>query len=278
MGREAPVLHRRAGIRFWTVPAFARLGCRTAFFLRSGGVSRGDFRGLNLGLRTADRPEAVLRNRARALRAAGFLDLRPVVARQEHGTRLRLIRRADAGRGWQAADNGPAATDGLLTSVPGLPLAVTVADCLPVLLAAEKSSAVGAVHAGWRGIAREILPQAVRRFRREWGIAPGRLWAAIGPGIGPEAFIIRGEALRQLGRMFPEAVRPRLDGAAAFDLRRAAGLQLRRAGIPAEHIIVIRDSTAASPRRYFSHRRAGGQTGRMLGMIQKEIKYPALKG
>jgi len=261
-------LCEREGIRFWTLPDFERLGCRTAFFLRYGGVSRGAFRGLNLGLNTADEPERVLRNRSQAASAAGFQAQLPVVALQVHGTRLRQVTHRDAARGWQTLRTAVPGTDGLMTSEAGLPLAVKVADCLPVLFAAD--TGIAAVHAGWRGVAGEILPKTVRRFRDLWNVQPEKIWAAVGPGIGPEAFTVSGEALERLGGPCPECVCPRPDGTVGIDLWTAAERQLLRAGLPPSQIILIRDSTAAHPRKYFSHRRDHGTTGRMLGMIQRE--------
>jgi polyphenol oxidase len=268
MSRTARCLRRR-GVRFWTVPALARLGCRAVFFLRTGGYSSSPCRGLNLGFNSPDDPASIRRNRALALRAAGFRDLLPATGQQVHGSKIRRVSRRGAGRGWETQASAFAATDGLLTAEIGLPLAVGVADCLPVLLAAE-GGGIAAVHAGWRGLSGGILPLAVSRFRTWLGVKPEQVWAAIGPAIGPEAFIIRGEVLQRLRTLFPEAVlNPRAE-ASKFDLWLAARLQLERAGLRPERIIVIRDSTAAHPRKYFSHRRDQGQTGRMLAMIQRQ--------
>lgn len=268
-------LRRRGGVAFWTAPSFERSGVRPALFLRTGGKSRGAFRGLNLGLNTADAPARVRANRRLALAAAGFERSRPVAPRQVHGTRLLRVTRRHAGRGWDAPTTAPRGIDGLLTDVPGLPLAVSVADCLPVLLAADDGRAVAAVHVGWRGLAAGILPKAVRAFWQHWHLGPERLRALVGPAIGPEAFEVRGEVLRRLSRLFPDAVRARRGDAAHFDLWCAARSHLRAAGLRPGRILVVRESTHAHPHRYFSHRRDHGTTGRMLGMIWREGK-PAM--
>ncbi len=272
MNHPGPSLRRRAGATYWTVPALEALGVRTAVFLRSGGASREAYRGLNLGLNTDDRLDRVRSNRRLALAAVGPWPLRPVVPFQVHGTRLLHATRRHAGRGWLSLSSAPSGVDGLLTDVPGLPLAVSVADCLPVLLAADDARAVAAVHAGWRGLVKGILPKAVRAFRRYGRLGPERLWAVVGPGIGPEAFAVRGAALRSLARAFPGSVRDRRGESAHFDLQHAARTQLLEAGVRPRRIVVIRESTHARPRRYFSHRRDRGTTGRMLGMIVKGIR------
>jgi len=190
-------MEQRGGVHFWTVPPLANLGCRAAFFRKKGGVSQGPFRSLNLGLSTEDEVADVLTNRALAFKAAGFGPLLPVVGRQSHQVRLQNVTRRDAGRGWADLARAPRRTDGLFTRVPGLPLAVTVADCMPVLMATDQGRAVAAVHAGWRGLAAGILSKALDFFWRRWRLSPARVWVAIGPAIGPRAFLVRGEALRR---------------------------------------------------------------------------------
>ena len=89
---------------------------------------------------------------------------------QVHG---RLVRRA-AGPGLQGDG------DALFTTVPGLPLAVGVADCLPVVL--ESPDGVGLAHVGWRGAAAGVVT-ALREAMEAAGVTPQQ--AAVGPGIGP---------------------------------------------------------------------------------------------
>jgi len=254
---------------FWNLPKFKKFGCQGIFFLRKGGVSQGCYRGLNLGLRTGDRLEAVLQNRDKAVKAAKLGPYSPVLGQQVHGTRIAIVDQRDAGKGWHHPNSARPRTDGLITATRGLPLAVAVADCLPILFVDEQARAVGVVHAGWRGLLRGILSQAVLKFRQELGISAERLWVAVGPAIGPEAFIVRGEVLARLRRHYPEAVRKgTAPDCAGFDLGRAAGVQLISQGIRKNQLIIIRDCTAGHPRKYFSHRRDQGRTGRMLGMVQ----------
>src|SRR5881394_2211252 len=115
-----------------------------AFTTRRGGVSVPPFDTLNLGRSTDDRPEAVAENRARALRAARLDPARLATAGQVHGARVVEARAA----------GHLEACDALVTRVRGLALAVTSADCLPILFAAP--GAVAAAHAGWRGAAAGI--------------------------------------------------------------------------------------------------------------------------
>lgn len=267
----AMVLRQRHGAAVWHLPSWERLGYRAVFFLRTGGVSRAPFRSLNLGFTPGEVVEKVQANRLTAFRAAKLGPAAPVLGQQVHGTRLRVVSLRLQGRGWHCGDDALPGTDGLLTIAPGLPVGVATADCLPVLLAtAGKVRAVAAVHVGWRGLAADILTLAVKKISRQWHIAPVQVRAALGPAIGPQAFIVRGEVLEQLRALYPAAVlqKSRNALAAGFDLWQAAQTQLEKAGVSRKNIVVLRECTASNPQKYFSHRRDRGKTGRMLAMIQ----------
>jgi polyphenol oxidase len=273
---NAPRLERRGRTAFWSLPAWEARGLRACFFLRCGGFSRGVFRGLNLGFGSGDDPVRVRQNRGEALRAGALGPGLPVLGQQVHGHRLRVVGLRLAGRGWFEPGNALEATDGLMTCRPGLPVGVVTADCLPVLLAAwDGVRAAAAVHVGWRGLAADILHQAVGKMARQWSLDPAQIHAALGPAIGPQAFVIRGEVLEQLRALYPEALpsRERFLPAAGFDLWQAARIQLRNAGVLEKNLTMIREDTVLRPSRYYSHRRDRGRTGRMLTLIQ--IAAPA---
>src|SRR5437879_10812267 len=71
----------------------------------------------------------------------------------------------------------------MVTSHPGILLAILTADCLPIILADTKRHAVGVFHAGWRGTAKRIVEKGVGEMRKHFGSRPSDLKAAIGPGI-----------------------------------------------------------------------------------------------
>src|SRR2546425_11110537 len=107
-------------------------GFLVAFSERSGGLSDGPFRGLNLGLKSGDDPDVVRDNRRRLIGALGI----PAFAcpRQVHSTNVVRVGPESAGRGFDDPAHGIPATDALVTSSPGVPIAVLAADCVPVAL------------------------------------------------------------------------------------------------------------------------------------------------
>jgi YfiH family protein len=159
------------------------------------------------------------------------------------------------------AEIGPA--DAAFTRRPGCVCAILTADCLPVLLAAESGEAVGAAHAGWRGLSAGVIEATVRAM----GAAPERMLAWLGPAIGPQHFEVGGEvreALLQQDRGAQGAFRANSCGRFMADLGLLARRRLGTLGI--SRIYGGGECTYASPDKYFSHRR-DGNSGRQATLI-----------
>ncbi len=121
----------------WAAPAGVQAACST----RAGGVSSPPFDSLNLGDHVGDDPVAVAANRARFAQALGA---RPVFLRQVHGTRAVVLD--------DCTPDG-AEADACVSTTRGIACTMMVADCLPLLVCDSAGRAVGAAHAGWRGLA-----------------------------------------------------------------------------------------------------------------------------
>jgi YfiH family protein len=162
--------------------------------------------------------------------------------------------------------------DAIVSNVPGLALAVMVADCNPILVADRRLGAAAAIHAGWRGTCARVAPTAVDAMRREFGSNPADLVAAIGPSVGPRdyevgesliaAFLDAGHPRRDVDRWFA-----RRDGRLYLDLWTANIDQLKAAGIGAGDIFLCGLSTVSHAGIFDSYRVAGAKAGRMAGVI-----------
>jgi YfiH family protein len=222
--------------------------------------------GDDFDLGRADRCEPDWTSRRRRLgRAAGIGHGAPAVLTQVHGGRL--MRAADCDPG------APPRADGVLALRPGKSApapAVRVADCVPVLLATRDGAAVAAVHAGWRGTAAGIVQRAVERLET-LGVRPRDLVAAMGPAIGACCYEVSDDVVQAVaGASGASLAQVALGGAgerAMLDLRRANRLQLVRAGLKPEAVHVAPWCTACSPAWFFSYRRDGAVTGRMMACI-----------
>ena len=256
------------------VPSFMAVeGLVHGFSTRVGGVSRcyrpglpeglGD---LNLGFTKDDDRANVRANRLRflaALGASGFNHFGLLV--QQHTPTVHVLRSvADAATDFAEPAQVPG--DGLITHVPGILLTVQAADCMPVLVFDPVQRVVGAFHAGWRGTVAGIVSVGVSAMSAEFGCGPADMIAAIGPGIGPQSYVV-GDAVREaFVAAFPYA--PELfDREMRLDLWEANRRQLVDAGLLAENISVLGEDTATQTERFFSHRAEGGFTGRMMGAI-----------
>lgn len=222
-----------------------------AFSTRRGGVSEGPYRSLNLGRSTEDRPEAVTENRRRLLASLGLDPERLANAGQVHG---RTVVHADV-------PGLHASCDVLVTTTPTLAIAVTSADCLPILYATPR--AVAAAHAGWRGTADGAPEAALSAVCTAGGVSPATVGIHFGPGIRGCCYQVGPEVA---GR-FPAAAVRREDGALWLDLPTAARIRLLAAGADAAAIHDTGACTACEPAWYFSHRRDRGLTGRHWGVI-----------
>ena len=237
-------------------------GVRAAFPARTGGVSAPPLDSLNLGLSVNDDPVNVLENRRRLCGAIGVPQKRLVVPGQVHGTTLRWVGEAEAGRGAFDSPSVVREHDGLLTAAAGLGLAVSYADCVPIVIVAEGEDGplYATVHAGWRGMIAGIGGLAAAELGRR-----GRLVAAaVGPSIGPCCFAVDEELRRRFEARYPGSA-----GAGTVDLWHCARLDLEQAGVPGEAVDVAGLCTA-SDARFFSHRRDQGATGRHLAVAWRQ--------
>ena len=227
-------------------------GARVLFTTRRGGVSRGPYASLNLGLLTRDEPTAVSDNRRTLQTTVGS----PVAfVRQIHGVEVRVISADEAGLASTGPDELPVA-DGQVTADPACALATLTADCLPVALAG--GGAVAMVHAGWRGLSGGILERGADALRALGVRSP--LSAAIGPGAGPCCYEV-GEEVHAAFAQEPERLHPGPN----LDLPGIARERLRRAGVREVHDIGL-CTMCSDPELFFSHRRDRGLTGRQGGV------------
>lgn len=234
----------------------AGLSVRAFFTSREGGVSNGPYASLNVSFAVGDDAGSVAENRRRVADLAGA----PVAyMSQVHGATVARL---------HEASEAPEA-DGIITVMPGLALAVAVADCVPVLVHDRASGAVAAIHAGRRGVHLGVIGAAIAALR---AAVPGDaiLEASIGPAICGECYEVPREMREEVALVVPEARATTSWGTPALDLRAAAEAQLRAAGVELVHRVggCTRESL-----HLFSHRR-DGVTGRFAGVIRCQIDPP----
>lgn len=227
-------------------------GWRATFGAMAGITTRGSVGApFDLGLAGAA-PVGEVLPRWHALLAAATPCQAVAASRQVHGTTVLTHRQPPA--------NGLCLTegaDGHVTRQPGLLLAVTLADCLPVYLVEPEARVIGLLHAGWRGVAGGILGEGLRAMV-ELGAQRERVRIHVGVGICGDCYEVGPEVLGACGV-------PGDGGAGHLDLRTALEAQARLAGVG--HITRSPWCAAHDQGLFFSHRGSGGAGGRMVAYL-----------
>jgi YfiH family protein len=221
-------------------------GVAHGFLGRRGGVSTGDYAGLNVGIGSDDDPHAIAENRRRATEAV-LPGAALVTLYQTHS--------ADTVTATAPFEERPHA-DALVTDRPGLALGILTADCAPVLLADRAAGVVGAAHAGWKGAIGGVTDSAILAMEA-LGAKRERIAAAIGPCIARASYEVDDSFARRFEADDPANERffaPGRAGHHQFDLEAYVAHRLAVAGIMKIEMPGL--DTYPDADRFFSFRRA----------------------
>lgn len=144
-------------------------------------------------------------------------------------------------------------TDGFITNKRNVFLAITTADCLPIFLYDPTNDSIGLVHAGWRGLEKEIIASAITNLQECYGCKPENILAVIGPGIGVCHFEVQ-EDLLLIFKEYPQAIETK-NGKHFLNLKEIAKKQLQMVGIRQANTEVSPLCTYCEENLFFSHRR-----------------------
>ena len=228
---------------------------------RYGGSSPTPYDELNLGGHVGDDPSCVASNRALLADAFDLATDQLVFMSQVHGSTVAVVDEPPApGRPIPEAD-------ALVTSQPGLALAVLVADCAPVLLTDVAAGVVAVAHAGRRGMAGGVVAATLAAMR-SLGAEPGTTAALVGPAICGRCYEVPAALQAEVAAVEPAARSTTRSGTAGLDIRAGVVAQLEAAGVASIEVDPI--CTAESEHLY-SHRR-DGVTGRFaaLTLLRKD--------
>lgn len=254
-------------IGFPVFSAYPQIAC--GFSTRLGGVSRGIFASMNLGFARGDEDKNVMENYRRICSSIGIFYQDIVLPDQVHETTVRLAKAEDRGKGI-VLKRDYSRIDAQITNVPGVPLAVFGADCVPIFLFDPVQNAIGTVHAGWKGTAGKIAATAVKKMQECFGCCQKDILAVIGPSIGPECYEVGEDvatavynAFLQDGLLMPNGKQ----GKYQLDLWEANRRALLGAGMPEQNITVSGLCTMCRQDLFFSHRATEGKRGSMAGFF-----------
>lgn len=161
-------------------------------------------------------------------------------------------------------------TDALLTNQPDICLCVQTADCVPVLVYDPVTRAIAAIHAGWRGTVGFIVKEVIQKLKDHYLSSPKDLIAVIGPSIGVEEYEVGDEVVIAVQKKIPNAektISRFSSGKYHFNLWEANRQILLESGVLPENIHVSAQCTFTEKDMFFSARREGIKTGRMVSGI-----------
>jgi len=195
------------------------------------------------------------------------LKLKPeqlVFPRQTHGTGVAVIHSAI-----DSADVPD--TDALITNVPNLCMCVQTADCVPILLFDPVQKVVAAIHAGWRGTVKKIVKKTITEMEQSFGCSPADLVATIGPSISTQKYEVGEDVISAVNSAFENAellFEPSaLSNKCCFNLWEANKTLMVDSGIPEMQIGIMGVCTYSENEVFYSARRDGADTGRMVSGI-----------
>ncbi len=252
----------------WLLPDWNVPGVGALMTTRRGGLSQGLFESLNLREGLGDDPAAVSKNKALL---SGVIGAQLVFLNQVHGVNVVHLREADAAAG------APVHTaDASVTTEPGVVCTAQVADCLPVLFAAPSARAVGAAHAGWRGLAGGVLEATLGAVCKLAQCSTSDVQVWLGACIGPRRFEVGADVLAAFGASAtgadPAFFVQHTPGKWLANLPQLARERLRAAGV--QSISGGQWCAVEDASRFFSFRR-DGVTGRMAAAIWIERRHAA---
>ncbi|WP_051671801.1 peptidoglycan editing factor PgeF [Oribacterium sp. P6A1] len=257
-------------LQYLQFPAMEKTGIAThAFSTRIGGASKGIWSSMNLSFTRGDDPKDAYENFHRYAVLFGVPDDRLVLPYQTHTVNVRVVTEEDGGKGF-TRERDYTDVDGLITNVPGLVLAIFVADCVPLLFLDPVHKAIGASHSGWRGTVNRMGKATIEKMREIYGTDPKDLLCAIGPSICRNCYEVSDDVASEFKKAFPGRETEILNddglneaGEHKFhlDLWNANRIVMEEAGVRAGNISMTDICTNCNPELLFSHRFTKGQRG-----------------
>ncbi|MCF2488246.1 peptidoglycan editing factor PgeF [Dyadobacter sp. CY347] len=221
---------------------------------RHGGVSKAPYATLNLG-GSQDDPADVLENNILFFNALNVPFETVAKSHQVHDDKILNVQNPGRFDGY----------DALITNKPNIQLAVTIADCTPILIFDPVSKSVAAIHAGWRGTVKRIVAKTVAMLQNEFGSVPENCLAYIGTCIDECSFEVGEDVSEHFDEKYKrfDAVKQKY----FVDLKAANRHQLVTSGLREQNIEISPFSTVLNNEDYFSYRLENGFTGRLLATI-----------
>ena len=234
---------------------------------RQGGVSVGNYASMNMSPFSGDNVEHQSENLNLLKKKLNSTDL--IIPFQTHGTEIGIINEDFIQKNFAERADLLNGVDALITKEPNVCIGVTTADCVPLIFYDPQLEVIAVAHAGWRGTCGRIAEKVVKRMQEEFGSHPQHINVVIGPSISGTVYNVGNELIDNFSSAgFPVAEIFNTNNEVIYlDLWKANQWLLESMGVPADHIQISEICTYTQHEKFFSARRLGLKSGRMLSAI-----------
>ncbi|WP_368077880.1 peptidoglycan editing factor PgeF [Bacillus sp. NTK074B] len=236
---------------------------------RRGGSSSGPFDTFNMGLHVGDEETSVIHNRHLLATGLNMPLFTWVAAEQTHGSTIYTPCSKDAGKGAEDYKSSIKDTDGFMTRERNILLTMCYADCVPLYFLDRATGMIGLAHAGWKGTVLRIGPKMVESFIGK-GSSISSLEVVIGPSICRDCYVVDDYVIDKVKKTLEDEnnlpYNLKEEGQYNLDLKELNRKLLIQGGLNPDQ---IRTSSFCSSchEEFFSYRRDGGKTGRIMSFI-----------
>ncbi len=222
-------------------------------FLRHGGTSIGPYVSLNASTSVGDHPDSVKVNRE-IIRERSGLNLL-VFAKQTHSDIIFEVTKANMAKIPEC--------DGLVTKEKNIGLVITHADCQAALFYDKRQDIIAAVHAGWKGLVKNIYGKCVDMLVNKFHSKPEDILVSISPSLCDKH-----AEFRNYKEEFPKEFWTYQTEPYHFDLWKIATNQLKSKGILDSNIEISGKCTCCDPKDYYSYRseKVTGRHATVIGL------------
>lgn len=236
---------------------------------REGGVSVGNYASFNLSPFSGDNPDNFLENiKILASRLGIGLD-KIIIPYQIHGTEIRVIDESFFKLNFEQKKAFLNGIDAIITKLPSICIGITTADCVPILFFDPVKKVIAAAHAGWRGTCGKIAEKTILTLIEKFECNPSDILVTIGPSISVEMYEVGNElveSFEKAGFDISEIFSTK-NNSLYLDLWKANEQLLIKNGILQQNIEIAGICTYTEHEKFFSARRLGIKSGRMLSGI-----------
>ena len=236
----------------------------------------GNYASFNLSPFSGDNPVHLEENHQILCRKLGIDPSKLIIPYQTHGTEIRIIEQTFLQLSTHEKLQYLSGVDALITQLPGVCIGVTTAYCVPLIFFDSQKKVIAVAHAGWRGTCGRIAEKTVLKMIEKFGCNAANIVVSVGPSISVDVYNVGHELIEAFENegFDIDSVFVEKGEKLHLDLWEANRQSLLKAGILPEHIEISGICTYTEHDRFFSARRLGLKSGRMLSGIMLAPKSP----